>query len=403
MTQVIENSLGVRMPVATRVLIDCEVPSCMEYTYGYYTTCEKHTRMLEKAGVTIRFSRQNSWVYNNYEATARSDTLFDFRFSASYASRYNNCHGSANLEKAIPDFVYPEDNEGGMKGEGSRLHKIFEEALRNPDRLRDVGVLLREVAKIWGPKRTAFVLQSELKYVTGWFLRHKTEPPLELSTLKEGLYQKIAVLNPDRTHKHDENGVPIWTESAGTPRRIEFLADALDYAADIWESLDPETREIFVEEKRVATWLQTKPKTTVDLIMRDKNVTHVLDLKMGDIQVRPFMNEQLMYYYQTFRRPEDSKVVLHIMQRKYTDDWTLPIKVLDEWVARVQASEQAIMDGDLTLTAGSHCTFCPANPGSRGDKGNKACPVQLEVMFGRRDREQSDESVVNDGDDYNDE
>ena len=54
----------------------------------------------------------------------------ELRFSASYASRYHNCHGSANLKEAIPGFEFPErDDNTGMRDQGSKLHEIFQAAI----------------------------------------------------------------------------------------------------------------------------------------------------------------------------------------------------------------------------------------------------------------------------------
>lgn len=326
----------------------------------------------------------------------------DFRLSASYVSRYNNCHGSANLPEAIPGFVHPERNDGGMKGEGTRLHKIFEVALSERHNLVDKAQLLRELAELWGPKRTA-MLEDEKKFIITYFMKHKQAPPIELPILKEGLLQYVPVLDTDAnpTDTMVAKGVP--------PRRIVFLAEALEYVNDLLDEMDDETIEVFIEAKTTATWLTTMPKTTVDLIIRDQYKMHVIDLKMGEIEVSPIGNEQLMYYAETFRQksaaldlPDEDNwyedITLHILQRNYTDHWNLPPAVLSEWVEKVKESEQAILDGDLTLSAGEHCKFCPANPASRGDKGSKSCPVMLSIMYGERDKEQSDIDVLEDDD-----
>lgn len=394
---IIINSLGEELPYGRRALIKCEVPSCMEYTHQYYSTCEKHTGMLARAGMPIKMAVQPMYVYNS--PLPLGDTVYDFRFSASYAGRYHNCHGSANLTEAIPGFEYPPDRDDGMKAEGTKLHKIFEVALRKPERLRDTITLLREIAKLWGPDRTQYLKQTGMAYVTKWFLAHRSEPPLEIELLKETMYQRKQVINPDRTPKI-VNGEEVWTETSVAPRRIEHLADAMEYVADLWDTLDPATREIFVEEKRKATWLETEPGTTVDLILRDKNIMHVLDLKMGDIKVSAINNTQLMYYGITFGAIDWDKVVLHIIQRKNVNQWTVPRAVLEQYRDDVRESERAILGGDLTLKAGNHCTFCPANPRSRGDRGNKVCPAMQEHLYGAKNRAEADATVVNDGDDY---
>jgi len=322
----------------------------------------------------------------------------DFRLSASYASRYNNCHGSANLHLAIPGFEHPERNDNGMKGEGTRLHKIFEEAISSGNDLDMVALLLESIAELWGPKRVKY-LQDERGYLIGWFMKYKSAPPLEMSVLRDNLI--LEKMEPDK-----DGNLTMRKEYSIAPRRIMFLAEALRYVNNLIQDMDQDTLEILVEEKVTVDWLSTGPKTTVDLIVRDKYRMHVIDLKMGDIEVSPIMNEQLMYYAKThIKNPHDmfgedyENITLHIIQRGYTDSWQLPRSVLDAWVEKVQASEQAILAGDLTLSAGAHCKFCPANPHGRGDRGNKACPVMMEVLYGARDSAQSDEDVLEDIDD----
>ncbi|QOC56105.1 Cas4 family exonuclease [Microbacterium phage Zhengyi] len=373
----------------------CAVKDCTEQTHCGNMTCRRHTILMQKMGVNPErmMPQASRWI----ELRSPMDNN-DFRFSASYASRYNNCHGSANLTEAIPGFEHPERNNDGMKGEGTRLHKIFELAVRNYSALSAAAALLREIAGLWGPRRTEFLEQDEKKYLISYFMKHKTPPPLELPDLREGLLQYKQVIDPDGNAQVDESGNLIFVAAGVPPRRIIHLAESMEYVADLISTMDAESLEVFVEEKVKATWLVTEPYTTVDLIIRDKNGSHIMDLKMGDIEVSVINNEQLMYYGQTFRRGNEP-MTLHIMQRGATDHWEVPMPVLDAWADKVKASEAAIMSGDLTLVAGSHCKFCPANPHGRGDKGTKACPVMMEVLYGARDRDKADEEVL-EGDDF---
>ncbi|QGH78653.1 Cas4 family exonuclease [Microbacterium phage Wesak] len=322
------------------------------------------------------------------------------RMSASYVKRYNNCHGSANLTEAIEGFEYPARNEDGMKGEGTRLHKIFELALEKPERLRDSAALLREIADIWGPHRTKYLEQEAKTYLISYFLKHKAEPPLEIEDLKEALLQYVPVLDEDSNPKKNEDGTVTLVAKGVAPRRIIHLAESLEYVADLIDTIEPDTLVVHSEVKKEASWLSTEPYTTVDLIVSGtlkstgESVMHVVDLKMGDVPVPVIMNEQLMYYAKTFGAEDYAVVTLHILQRNGTDHWDLPPAVLDAWVQKVQQSEREILAGDLTLTAGSHCQFCPANPHGRGDRGSKACPVMMEVLYGARDKAKADSEVT---------
>ncbi|QQO39301.1 Cas4 family exonuclease [Microbacterium phage CrunchyBoi] len=322
------------------------------------------------------------------------------RFSASYASRYNNCHGSANLEEAIPGFEHPPRNDDGMKGEGTRLHKIFELATSKHENLRAAAALLREIATMWGPHRTKWLEQDEKSYLVGYFLKHKTAPPLELPDLLAAFVQYKPVIDTDSNPTYHEDGTPVIVAAGVAPRRIVHLAESMEYAADLIDEIEPDSIKVLTELKVQAKWLVTEPYTTTDLLITGilketgESVMHVIDLKAGDVEVSVINNEQLMYYAKTYGADNYTKVVLHILQRNGTDSWELPKSVLDAWVDKVQSSEAAILGGDLTLTAGSHCKFCPANPHTRGDKGTKACPVMMEVLYGARDKEQADNEVL---------
>jgi hypothetical protein len=328
-----------------------------------------------------------------------TDEQVDFRFSASVASRYSNCHGSANLAEAIPGFEHPERNENGMKGEGTRLHSLFEHAMEKTDDLRAKAKLLRDVSSLhWTKYRP--LLKDETKYITWWFIQHKTLPPIELSVLAPVILHEKPVLDTDGNPKVVD-GLITTVIAGAPPRRIQFIADAIDYVADILDELKDKGAddiEVLIEAKRVADWLVSKPKTTVDLIVRSVklSIMYVIDLKMGELEVSPQENEQLMYYSKTFGADDYDTVVLVILQRNHIDDWTLVPKVFDKWVNKVLAAEQAIIEGDLTLTPGSHCQFCPANPHGRGDRGNKACPAMMTVLYGERDALEADEQVLED-------
>lgn len=365
------------MPDPIKVLWPCEVKGCEEFTHQYYTTCEKHTELILKLDPKlIRFNPMTSYIYNSPIETY---TMFDFRLSASYVSRYHNCHASANLTEALPGFVHPERNNNGMKGVGTQVHSVFESIIANRRDLKAAAECLRWVASFWGPERTK-LLQDEKQFVVQWFMKTKSAPPIELDDIKPFLFEKL-----------NKQGDTVITSIE--PRRIEFVADALDEVARIISTL--ENPKIFVEEKKSADWLESAPYTTADFIITDGDHMYVIDFKFGDIEVDPIMNEQLMYYAQTYRTTE-TEFTLVILQRNNMAEWDLAPSVLDKWVAKIQQSEREIMAGDLTFRAGSHCTFCPANPVGRGDKGNVFCPTMLRITFGKRDEEISDENVLED-------
>lgn len=382
---------------AHQVNIRCEVPTCNEWVGTPYTTCLKHTNMLQMIGQEplLLMATRNQYLSNRLRSPldnmdqARDHTKL--RFSASVAERYHNCHGSANLAEAIPGFEFPERNDKGMKGEGTRLHNLFELGIKS-GRLLAVADLLMLIADKWGPKRLKF-LQDERTYLTEWFMLHKSAPPLEAKQVLDSIYIEEPLLDTDGNETSETKMV------GAPPKRIRFVADALTYVASLLVDMGPDT-EILSEVKATAEWLTTGPKTTVDLILKNPSRMEVLDLKMGEIEITPIDNQQLLYYAATFGGLNYDSVTLHILQRNHIDSWEVKQDYLRSWAESVQDSERSILEGDLTLTAGNHCKFCPANPHTRGDFGSKACPVMMTLLYGERDIEVSDESVLADDDDW---
>ena len=368
----------------------CELTTCTDWLEYPWQTCKTHTNLLRRLGHEPLRLAPNSHgglkvVQDNEDHPTRID--IPFKLSASYVSRYSNCHGSANLALAIPGFEHPERNDNGMKGEGTRLHRIFEECLSDPSNLLEKSTLLKDIAALWGPKRVEF-LKDEKKFIISWFMRFKTAPPIECPVLYDNLVQYVNVKDTDG------NDTDTLVAKSVPPRRILFLAEALEYVHDLMQSMDEDTLELVSEATRTVDWLTTRPRTTVDLIVKDKERIHVIDLKMGDIEVSPINNEQLMYYAVTFGALDYDRVFLHIIQRNHTDWWEPPKKVLQTWMKTVQESEAAILAQDLTLSPGEHCKFCPANPHGRGDYGNKSCPAMLSLLYGEHNKVQADKDVL---------
>ena len=222
------------------------------------------------------------------------------RFSASSAAQLMACPGSADLERSIPGFVFPEvDEDKGAKGKGKSLHSYLEET----------------------------------------------------SSLSASDLQK--------------------------------LAEALLYMADLRRR---RRFKVLTEQTVEAEWLVTKPNTTVDVVLYTQDELHIVDYKTGKIPVYPEDNEQLMFYAACFVHlaPKAKGVWLHIVQ-PWADSgctsWWCSVQDLADFIARAQATEQLIIAGDTTLTPSDHCTFCPANPHSRGDKGKPLCPPMMQLLY----------------------
>jgi hypothetical protein len=310
------------------------------------------------------------------------------RFSASVASRYHKCHGSANLTVAIPGFEFPAPNDSGWKGVGTQLHEIFAVALSDWKKLLVIAAFLKELVT----RRDRVKLLADKKaFIIWWFMIAKTAPPLDYDVVARGLVYKVPTVDVD-------GNVNGEREKAVEPRYVVAMAEAMEYVYDIIKAMDPDTLQILTEVKKEAWWLEGKYKTTVDLIVMDKNEFHCLDLKMGDIPVEAYKNTQLMYYAVTFGGITYESATLHIMQRNNMNVWVVKQDELNEFMHDIQDSERAILAGDVSLKAGSHCTFCPANPRSRSDRGSKVCPAMQELLYGSDDKAKAEEDALAEGD-----
>lgn len=221
------------------------------------------------------------------------------RFSASVAGRHMACHASADLPAAIPNFQYPEvDETKGMKGEGSRMHELYEQ------------LVLMKVAD-----RRKFI-----------------------ATLDQ---------------------IQALTET----RRFKVLT----------------------EQSTVADWLPSKPRTTVDHVLYTKDELHIIDFKWGAIEVDPFENEQLLFYGASFLHlaPRAKFLTLHIAQPKAGGlvSWECSATRMKQFMDDAIAADTAIRAGSVSFGPSDHCTFCPANPHSRGDKGKPLCPAMMQLLY----------------------
>lgn len=219
--------------------------------------------------------------------------------SASRIAQINNCHASADLEKAIPGFILPvEDHDAGAMGLGSALHTVLEGAV--PFKATD----LVNLAKC-------------LEY---------------LASLKKN-------------------------------KRLNAVA----------------------EVKAQAEWLDSKPTVVVDAVLYNNSTLHIIDWKTGRIHVEAFGNEQLLHYAATFLNlaPAANEIHLHIVQpwADNIDTWTVSRQMVKDFIKRTRATEAALNAGSTTFGVGDHCKFCPANPHSRGAKGNHFCPAIMQVLY----------------------
>lgn len=148
-----------------------------------------------------------------------------------------------------------------------------------------------------------------------------------------------------------------------------------------------ETRrfKVLTEQNVVADWLPSKPRTTVDHVLYVQDELHIIDFKWGAIEVDPTENEQLMFYAACFLdlAPKAKFVTLHIAQPKARGlvSWECSSTRLRQFMDDAIATDEAILAGSVAFGPSHHCTFCPANPHSRSDKGKPLCPAMMQLLY----------------------
>ena len=164
---------------------------------------------------------------------------------------------------------------------------------------------------------------------------------------------------------------------------LASLAKALEYMAQLRAR---RRFRVLAEQSVQAEWLVSKPGTTVDVVLYTQDELHIVDWKTGKIPVSPIRNEQLMFYAACFIHlaPRATEVRLHIIQpwsSQGSDEWVCSAQELAEFIHRAKQAELKVLNGDTTLNPSDHCTFCPANPHSRGDKGRPLCPAMMQKLY----------------------
>lgn len=172
---------------------------------------------------------------------------------------------------------------------------------------------------------------------------------------------------------------PIMRLTAGEVRQF---AEVLAYVADLREN---RRYTALVEQSFVAEWLVTKPETTPDLVLYTQSEMHIIDYKWGRIPVEVTDNKQLLYYAACCAHlsPKAKGVTLHILQPAIHEynDWFADTNEIAQFMAEAQLAETAIQAGSIMFGPSDSCTFCPANPHSRGDKGRPLCPAMMKVLY----------------------
>lgn len=280
------------------------------------------------------------------------------RFSASSAAQLMTCPGSANLELAIPGWKEPvRDDMAGAKGVGTRLHEVLQPFhAMTPTQLYNYAETVYDFSKLHHTRRKSLAAKQ-------------TEFDAWMDINYGGLLHGV----PDTVFK-DLLEFP--------PKLLRYVADVADYMGDLATTYGLQTR-VRAEENLIAEWLPSKGGTTPDVTIVQPKRLEVVDYKTGAIPVSPVENSQLLFYAACLLHmaPEAEEFTLHILQPGNLDSWTAPISYLTEWMSLAIEADRRILRKDLTLAPGDHCTFCPANPHTRGDKGSPLCPAKMEQLY----------------------
>ena len=163
---------------------------------------------------------------------------------------------------------------------------------------------------------------------------------------------------------------------------VKNFSRALEYIGEVM-SLRRFTR--YIEETWVAEWLSSKPQTTADLVLATKDELHIIDYKHGRIPVPVMGNKQLMFYAATYAglSPRAKGVHLHIVQpaADNMEAWYVTADELAAFMQEAIEAEMKVLQNSTALHPGDGCTFCPANPHSRGPKGRPKCPAMMKLLY----------------------
>lgn len=172
---------------------------------------------------------------------------------------------------------------------------------------------------------------------------------------------------------------PIWKLGATDMRHV---AKVVEYVAEVRSR---RRFQAWAEHSVQATWLPSAPWTTADLVLHVKDEIHVIDFKWGKIPVDVVGNEQLLYYARSYAHlaPGAHGVTGHIVQpyAGVFEEWYMDFAELAAFEIKAVAADRAITAGSTQFGPSDHCTFCPANPHSRGDKGKPLCPVMMNMLY----------------------
>lgn len=302
-------------------------------------------------------------------------------FTASAAAQLMSCAGSGNLEEAIPGWVDPPEKTKGASPIGTAVHEYLAQAVE----WMTVPVVLEGMSRIvyvfqgLHYKKRARVIETQ----DSW--REFLEAELTAFQLVKFRVdqRKLRTVATDRALYAWTVGVSVFT-----PMMMRYIADTLEELA--WYA---RKNPIAVfSEMTVESGFLVKPRTTTPdvIILLPQGELVVIDFKTGAIPVEAEDNDQLLYYLASVLSEHNetplgvvdiTSFTAVILQPGGNSTASVTREELAEWTAKALETEAKIARKDLTLTPSANCTFCPANPHSRGERGTPLCPAMLERLY----------------------
>lgn len=167
-----------------------------------------------------------------------------------------------------------------------------------------------------------------------------------------------------------------------SPAEMIAFAEVIKYVGELRK-----TRRFkkLIEQSVKAKWLSSNPDTTADLVLYTQDELHIIDYKDGRIPVDVVGNVQLMYYAVCYAdlAPKAEGATLHILQPNAGGNasWFADAATLAKFMDEAIDADIAIEGGSLKFGPSDYCTFCPANPHTRGAKGHPLCPELMQLYY----------------------
>ena len=275
------------------------------------------------------------------------------RFRASNAAQLMECPGSANLELAIPGYEDPPEKTTGAAPIGTAAHEIMEP-------FTQLGV-------------------KELKEIFDATLEFQSLHYTKRRPIADDLNKTLKFIGDNKWTTIDIH----WFRDLNqfTPKMMRFIAACAERILYLKEKLVGVTYKSEVSTE--AQWLDSAPRVTTDVVIYSPSYLHVIDYKTGQIPVDAAGNAQLMFYAATLLdlAPNAEEILVEIIQPGNNSMWVVRRKFLERWMQLAREADRRVSSKDLTLVPGDHCTFCPANPHTRGEKSVARCPAKYNQLY----------------------